>query len=67
MSAFNKWFKAQFGKLPNASRRGKLGIICKDAEYAAMLAKANYETEIYLHNAYTNALYGYNKAKGIKE
>ena len=66
MSEFNKWFKVQYGRLPNETKRQKAAIKARDAEWAAGQAKADYEREINLQNKYTYSLYGYNKGKGIK-
>lgn len=59
-SAFGKWFKAQFGRLPNGARITKQRAKVIQLRGAADDAEALLNAEIALATAFNTALYGWN-------
>ena len=59
-SAFGKWFKAQFGRLPNAAKTRKLRQKCDELKSALVIADMELRVEDALHASWNAALYGWN-------
>lgn len=59
-SAFGDWFKLQFGRLPNESRRTKLRNKRDELRGAMEAADIEFRMEDALHAAWRAALYGWN-------
>ena len=59
-SRFATWFKAQFGRLPNATRLTKLRNRRDDLRAALSEAEVEWKMEDALHAAWKCALYGWN-------
>lgn len=62
-SEFGKWFKEQYGKLPNASRAQKAKKILESMVLKINRVGAVIEEEKYLAQAMQHALYGWNAAQ----
>lgn len=62
-SKFGAWFKAQFGRMPNASRLTKLRNRRQELEAQLEEATMEFRMEDSLHAAWRCALYGWNARK----
>lgn len=62
-SEFAKWFKAQFGRLPNHSRLLRLREQHAQAERREFSLRADLLMEERLHNSFNDALYAWNARK----
>ena len=60
VSAFGKWFKAQFGRLPNDSKTRKLRQRCDELKSALAIADMELRVEDALHASWNAALCGWN-------
>ena len=59
-SAFGKWFKAQFGRMPNADKLRKARTKCDELESALQIATMELRVEDALYASWQSALYGWN-------
>ena len=57
---FRKWFKEQYGRLPNDRKTTLLNKSVDDLTYSLDRAKIKLKSELALNRAFQNALYGWN-------
>lgn len=60
---FRKWFKAQYGRMPNPAKAQKLQAVVDEANYRLARAVLALRDEESIGNAWTDALYGWNARK----
>ena len=58
-SAFRKWFKAQFGALPNDRKRQKIEMKMRGLESELFHLRQQHRLQIYLQDTFNGALKGW--------